>query len=83
MCLSEYLCRDRVLQRHSAHLLTAEPSKGPKKANNRLNATWNTTGCKAASFFLFSLRLLTKVFRILRNIIHMQYSVQYCEKGDE
>ena len=23
---------------------TAEPSKGPKKANNRLNTTWNTTG---------------------------------------
>ena len=28
-----------------------------KKANNRLNTTWNTTQCKA-SFFLFSLRLL-------------------------
>ena len=44
---------------------TAEPSKGPKKANNRLNSTWNTTGCKVASFFLFSLCLLPKVFRIL------------------
>ena len=44
---------------------TAEPSKGPKKANNRLNTTWNTTRCKVASFFLFSLRLLPKVFRIL------------------
>ena len=32
--------------------LTAEPSKGPKKANNRLNAIWNTILCKAASFFL-------------------------------
>ena len=42
---------------------TAEASKGPKKANNRLN--WNTTRCKAASFFLFSLRLLPKVFLIL------------------
>ena len=42
-----------------------EPSKGPKKANNRLNSTWNTTRCKVASFFLFSLRLLPKVFRIL------------------
>ena len=44
---------------------TAEPSKGPKKANNGLNSTWNTTRCKVASFFLFSLRLLPKVFRIL------------------
>ena len=44
---------------------TAEPSKGPKKANNRLNSTWNTTRCKVASFFLFSLRLLPKVFCIL------------------
>ena len=34
---------------------TAELSKGPKKANNRLNSTWNTTRCKVASFFLFSL----------------------------
>ena len=30
---------------------TAEPSKGPKKANNRLNSTWDTTQCKAASLF--------------------------------
>ena len=30
---------------------TAEPSKGPKKANSRLNAIWNTTRCEAASFF--------------------------------
>ena len=44
---------------------TADPSKGPKKANNRLNSTWNTTRYKVASFFLFSLRLLPKVFRIL------------------
>ena len=44
---------------------TAEPSKYPKKANNRLNTTWNTTRCKAASFFLFSLRLLPKIVRIL------------------
>ena len=37
-------------------LSTAEPSKGPKKANNRLNAT---TRCKAASLCFFnSLRLL-------------------------
>ena len=36
-----------------------------KRLNNRLNTTWNTTGCKAASFFLFSLRLSSKVFRIL------------------
>ena len=50
----------------------AEPSKGPKKANNRLNSTWNTTRCKVASFFLFSLRLLPKVFRILPvNVIRM------------
>ena len=33
--------------------------------NNRLNTTWNTTECKAASFFLFSLHLSSKVFRIL------------------
>ena len=44
---------------------TTEPSKCSKKANNRLNSTWNTTLCKVASFFLFSLRLLPKVFRIL------------------
>ena len=51
---------------------TAEPSKGPKKANNRLNSTWNMTQCKVASFFLFSLHLLPKVFRILPvNIIRM------------
>ena len=51
---------------------TAEPSKGPKKANNRLNSTWNTTRCKVASFFRFSLRLLPKVFRILPvNVIRM------------
>ena len=52
--------------------LMAEPSKGPKKANNRLNSTWSTTRCKAASFylFLFTLRLLPKIFRILpANII--------------
>ena len=36
-----------------------------KRLNNRLNTTWNTTGCKAASFFLFSLRLSSEVFRIL------------------
>ena len=41
---------------------TAEPSKGPKKANNRPNATWNTTPCEAASFFLFSLRSLPYTF---------------------
>ena len=39
---------------------TAEPSKGPKKANDRLNSTWSTTRSKVASFFLFSLRLLPK-----------------------
>ena len=27
---------------------TAEPSKGPKKANNGLNSTWNTTQCKGS-----------------------------------
>ena len=36
-----------------------------KRLNNRLNTTWNTTRCKTASFFLFSLRLSPKVFRIL------------------
>ena len=54
---------------------TAEPSKSPKKTNNRLNSTWNTTRCKVASFFLFSLRLLPKVFCILpvnviRDLVH-------------
>ena len=44
---------------------TAEPSKGTKKANIRLDSTWNTTRCKAARFFLFSLRLLPEVIRIL------------------
>ena len=44
---------------------TAEPSKGSKKANTRLNSTWDTTRCKVASFFLFRLRLLPKFFRIL------------------
>ena len=44
---------------------TTEPSKCSKKANDRLNSTWSTTRCKVASFFLFSLRLLPKVFRIL------------------
>ena len=42
---------------------TAELSKGSQKANNRLNSTWNTTQCKVASFFLFTLCLLPKVFR--------------------
>ena len=45
-----------------ALFLTAEPSKGPKTANNRLNTTWSTTRCKAASFFLC---FLTKVFCVL------------------
>ena len=55
---------------------TAEPSKGPKKANNRLNSTWNTTRCKVASFFLFSLRLLPKLFRILPvNVISIALAV--------
>ena len=52
------------LQRYTASCV-AEPSKGSKKANTRLNSTWNTTRCRVASFFLFSLRLLSKVFRIL------------------
>ena len=70
-------CRDtflrcRVLQQRSAHFSTAEPSKGPKKANNKLNSTWNMTRCKLASFFLFSLHLLHKDFRILPvNVIRM------------
>ena len=28
--------------------LRAEPSKGPKKANNRLNSSWNMTRCKGS-----------------------------------
>ena len=53
----------------------AEPSKGPKKANNRLNSTWNTTRCKVASFFLFSLHLLPRVFHILPvNVIRMCFN---------
>ena len=55
---------------------TAEPSNGPKKANNRLNSTWNTTRCKVASFSMFSLRLLPKVFRklpvdVIRVVIYL------------
>ena len=51
---------------------TAEPSKGPKKANDRLNSTWSTTRCKVASFFLFGLHLLPKVFHIVSvNVIRM------------
>ena len=42
---------------------TAELSKCPLKANNRLNTTWNTSRCKTASFFLLSLHL--KIFCIL------------------
>ena len=58
------------LRRHCSDILrtfsSAEPSKGPKQANKSLNAAWNTTLCKAASFFLFSLRLLPKkIIRIL------------------
>ena len=51
-----------ILQRYCSGILRnfsmAELSKALKRANSRLNATWNTTQCKAASFFLFSLRLL-------------------------
>ena len=45
--------------------LMAERSKGLQKAKYRLNSTRNTTRCKVASFFLFSFRLLPKVFHIL------------------
>ena len=59
MALFAYLWHPTaILQRYSAQLSTAELSKALKKANSRLNTTWNTTQCKAASFFLFSLRLL-------------------------
>ena len=49
-----------ILQRYSAQLFDgrAFKAKALNKANNRLNATWNTTQCKAASFFPFSLHLL-------------------------
>ena len=35
--------------------LMAVPSKCPKKANNRQNATWNTTQCKATRTCSFPL----------------------------
>ena len=52
---------------------TAEPSKGPKKANNRLNATWNTTLRKAASFFLLHalVSVLSSVYFPLHVIISL------------
>ena len=48
--------------------LMAEHSKGPKMANNRLNSTWNTTRCKAASFFclVFIFCLKSSVYFPLR-----------------
>ena len=60
--LWRYLLTYGILQRYCSGILrnfsTAELSKALKKANSNLNTTWNTTQCKAASFFLFSLRLL-------------------------
>ena len=47
-----------ILQQYSVQLLTTELSKALRKANGRLNATWNMTQCKTASFFLFNLHLL-------------------------
>ena len=38
---------------------TAEPSTALKIDNSSLSATWNTTQCEVASFFLFSLHLLS------------------------
>ena len=51
----------------------AEPSKGPKKANNSLNATWNTTLCKAARFFLLHalVSVLSSVYFPLHVIISL------------
>ena len=49
---------------------TAEPSKGPKKANNRLNATLNTTRCKAL-FSLVSVLPKTSVYFSLHIIISL------------
>ena len=43
----------------------AELSKALNKAKNRLNATWNTTQCKAASFFLLVSVFCSQIFRIL------------------
>ena len=40
-------------------LCNFEPSEALKQANSSLNATWNTTKSKAASFCLFSLCLLS------------------------
>ena len=56
MALFAYL--ERYCSGILRNFLTAELSKALKTANSRLNATWNTTQCKAVSFFLFSLRLL-------------------------
>ena len=42
-----HLFNHNILQGYCSDILcifsTAEPSKGPKKANNRPNTTWNTT----------------------------------------
>ena len=40
-------------------------SKAMQQCSPTLLHTWNMTPCKAASFFLFSLRLLPKILRIL------------------
>ena len=60
--LWRYLLTYGILQRYCRGILrnfsTVELSKALNKANSRLNATWNTTQCKAVSFFFFSLRLL-------------------------
>ena len=68
------------LQRYCSGILrsfsTAELSKALNKANNRLNATWNTTQCKAVSFFLFSLRLLlTNLLYTFRYMLNVQCSM--------
>ena len=59
LCLLAYLRHPTAIcSSILCNFSTAELSKALKKANNRLNATWNMTQCKAASYFLFSLRLL-------------------------
>ena len=56
MALFAYLRHPtKIFQRNFS---IAELSKALKKANGRLNTTWNTTQSKAQDFFLFSLRLL-------------------------
>ena len=61
-----------------------------KRLNNRLNTTWNTTGCKAASFFLLvsvfplksSVYFLLHVIRVLVSIARAFLRILACAFKD-